>query len=114
MQAKKKKELHKLGSIRKKIKELRSQGKKEDGIDEKAEAEVERLKGERKAIKDLVKALYADIIQEKQRLKRHVANEDLNTYKAIISFLTEEDKINVLKTVIKPESLSKHFTDLGK
>ena len=103
-------QLHELGGIRKKLKQLRSSGKREDGVNDKIEAEVEKLKIQRKEKKDKVKVLYAEIIQERKRLKHLVANEDLNTYKAIVSFLTEEDKISVLKTKLKTDDLSRHFT----
>ena len=61
-----------------------------------------------------MKVLYQDIHQEKLKLKRLIANEDLNTYKAIVSFECEEDKLAVLKSSIKPEEYSRHFTQKGK
>ena len=46
---------------------------------------------------------YGVRLREKQKLKRLIANEDLNAYKAIVSFETEEDKLSVLKSTVKPE-----------
>ena len=100
----KKAKLHELADIRKQIKKLRDKIKESNEKEtEEIDRKVERLKEERKTKKDSVKNLYQEIHGEKQKLKRLIANEDLNAYKAIVSFETEEDKLSVLKSTIKPE-----------
>ena len=84
-----------------KIKSLRD-GLAKNEVNEEVERKVDELKEERKEKKEKVKVLYQESQEEKLKLKRLIANEDLNTYKAIVSFESEEDKMAVLKTPIKP------------